>query len=86
MVLFVVLEVASGSKKDGTWRLGKVLSVTDRKVRIEQVLRSGTKTILERNPSDVSAIDDVDSLAITTRDYFSKLLEAKRSPSKPVTL
>ena len=63
-----------------------LLSVTDRKVRIELVLRSGTKTILERNPRDVSAIVNVDSLAITTRDYFSKLLEAKKSPSKPVTL
>ena len=86
MVLFVVLESASGSKRDGTWRLGRVLSATDRKVMIEQVLRSGTKTILERNPRLVSAIVDVDSLAITTRDYFSKLLEAERSPSKPVTL
>ena len=55
-------------------------------MKIEQVLRSGTKTVLERNPRDVSVILDVESLAITTQDYFSKLLEAERSPSKPVTL
>ena len=84
--MFVVLESASGSKKNGTWRLDKVLSATDRKVKIEQVLKSRTKTVLERNPRDVSAIVDVDSLAITTRDYFSRLQEAERSPSKPVTL
>ena len=86
VVLFVVLESASRSKKAGTWRLGRVLSATDRKVKIEQVLRSWTKTLLERNPKDVSVIIDAESLAITTQDYFSKLLEAERSPSKPVTL
>ena len=86
VVLFVVLESASGSKKYGTWRLGKVQSATDRMVKIEQGLKSGTKTVLERNPRDVSAIVDVDSLAITTQDYFSRLQEAERSPSKPVTL
>ena len=42
--------------------------------------------MLERNPRDESVIVDVESLAITTQDYFSKLLEAKRSPSKPATL
>ena len=53
IVLFVVLESASGSKN----------------------------TTLERNPRDVSAIVDVDSLAITTRDYFSKPLEVERTVS-----
>ena len=86
IVLFVVLESASGSKKNVTWRLGKVLSATDRKVKIEQVLKSGMKTFSERNPRDVSAIVVVDSLAITTRDYFTRLLEVERSPSKLVTL
>ena len=86
IVLFVVLESASGSKRSGTWRLGRVLTATDRKVRIEQVLKSGTKTVLERNPRDVSVIVGADTLAVNTCDYFSKLLEAERSPSKPVTL
>ena len=54
-------------------------------MKIEQVLRSGTKTVLERNSRDVSMIVDAESLPITTQDYFSKLLEAERSPSKPVT-
>ena len=85
VVLFIVQESASGSKKDGTWRLERVLYATDRKVKIEQVLRSGTKTVLERNPRDVSVVVDAESLAITTQDYFSKLLKAERSPSKPVT-
>ena len=86
VVLFVVLESASRSRKNGTWRKGKVLTATDRRVRIEQVLKSGTKTVLERNPRDVSVIVGANTLAINTRDYFSKLLEAERSPSKPVTL
>ena len=41
--------------------------------------------MLERNPRDVSVIVDAESLAIKPQDYFSKLLEAERSPSKPVT-
>ena len=85
VLLFIVQESVSGSKKDGTWRLGRVLSATDRKVKIEQVLRSGTKTVLERNPRDISVIMDSGSLAFNTQDYFSRLLEAERSPSKPVT-
>ena len=85
VVLFIVQESASGSKKDGTWRLGRVLSATDRKLKVEQVLKSGTKTVLERNPRDVSVIVDAESLAINAHDYFSKLLEAERSPSKLAT-
>lgn len=50
IVLFIVTENPSGSKRNGVSRLGKVLSATDRKVRIEQILKSGIKTVLERNP------------------------------------
>ena len=46
VVLFIVTENPSGSKKDRVWGLGRVLSATDRKVRIEQVLKSRTKTVL----------------------------------------
>ena len=70
VVLFIATESAGGSKKDGVWRLGRVVAVTDRRVRIEQVLKSGTKTILERNPRDVSVIVGVDELAVNTQDYF----------------
>ena len=58
------------------WRLGRVVAVTDRRVRIEQVLKSGTKTILERNPRDVSIIAGVDELAVNTQDYFDKIVAA----------
>ena len=32
VILFIVTESPSESKRDGVWRLGKVLSVTERKV------------------------------------------------------
>ena len=64
------------------WRLGRVGAVTDRRVRIEQVLKSGTKTILERNPRDVSIIVGVDELAVNTQDYFNRIVAAtSKSPS-----
>ena len=56
VVLFVATESAGGSKKDGVWKLGRVVTVTERRIKIEQVLKSGTKTVLERNPRDVSVI------------------------------
>ena len=57
IILFIVTENRSGSKRDGVWRLGKVLStVTDRRVKIEQVPKSGTKTVWELNPIDVSIV------------------------------
>ena len=37
VILFIVTENPSGSKNDGVWRLGKVLSATDRKVKIERI-------------------------------------------------
>ena len=81
IVLFVATESAGGSKKDGVWRLGRVVAVMDGWVRIEQVLKSGTKTILERNPRDVSVIVGVDELAVNTQDYFDKLMAAaSKSP------
>ena len=48
VVLFVATESTGGSKKDGVWRLGRILSITGRRLQIEQVLKSGTKTTLER--------------------------------------
>ena len=63
VVLFVATESTGGSKKDGVWRLERVLTVKDRRVKIEQVLKSGTKTVLKRNPRDVSVIVGVDKLA-----------------------
>ena len=50
VVLFVATENPSGSKRDGVWRLGKVLSVANRKVKIEQVLKSRTKTYWRGTP------------------------------------
>ena len=62
VALFIVMKSPSGSKKDGVRRLGKVLSATDRKVRIEQVLKSRTKTVLESNPRDIYVIVGMKSL------------------------
>ena len=82
VVLFVATESTGGSKKDGVWRLVRVLSVTDRRVKIEQVLKSGTKIVLERNPLDVSVIVGVDALAVNTQGYFDRLMAAtKVSPT-----
>ena len=82
IVLFVAMESAGGSKKDGVWRLGRVVAVTDRRVNIKQVLKSGTKTVLERNPRDVSIIAGVDELAVNTQDYFDRLVaSSSKSPS-----
>ena len=85
VVLFVVQETASGSKRNGVGRLGKVLTATNRKISIEQVWKSGTKTVLERNLRDVFVVVGVEELAIHTTKYFSKLLETESSPSKPLT-
>ena len=64
------------------WKLGRVVAVTDRRVRIKQVLKSGTKTVLERNPRDVSVIAGVDALVVNTQDYFDRLVAAaSKSPS-----
>ena len=40
VVLFVAMETTSRSKRSGVWRLGQVLTATDRKVRTEQMLKS----------------------------------------------
>ena len=62
--------------------MGRVLSVTERRVKIEQVLKSGTKTVLERNPRDVSVIVGVEELTVNTQDYFNRLMAAtKVSPT-----
>ena len=64
------------------WRLGRVVAVTDRRVKIEQVLKSGTKAVLERNPRDVSVIAGVEELAVNTQDYFDRLVaSSSKSPS-----
>ena len=82
VVLFVAMESTGGSKKDGVWRLGRVLNVTDRRVKIEQVLRSGTKTVLERNHSDVSVIVGVEEFAVNTQSFYDRLMAAtKVSPT-----
>ena len=82
VVLLVATESTGGSKKDGVWRLGQVLSVTERRVKNEQVLRSGTKTVLEMNPRDVSVIVGVEELAVNTQGYFERLMAAtKVSPT-----
>ena len=75
--MFVATENPTGSKKDGVWRLGRVLSVTPKRVKIEQVLKSGTKTILDKNPRDVSIIVGVEDLTINTRAYFSAITEER---------
>ena len=74
VVLFVATESTVGSKKDGVWRLGRILSITGRRLQIEQVLKSGTKTTLERNPWDVSVIVGADELAVNTQAYFDSLV------------
>ena len=82
VVLFVATESAGGSKKDGVWKIGRVVSVKERRVMIEQVLKSGTKTVLERNPRDVSVIAGVEEVSINSQDYFNRLLGAtSKSPS-----
>ena len=48
VVLFVATESAGGSKKDGVWKLGRVVGVSERRLKIEQVLKSGTKTVQGR--------------------------------------
>ena len=74
VVLFVATESSGGSKKDGVWKLGRVVAVTERRIKIEQVLKSGTKTVLERNPRDVSVIAGVDEVSVNSQDYFKRLL------------
>ena len=86
VVLFVTTENPSRSEKDGVWRLGRVLSVTPRRVKIEQVLKSGTKTMLERNPRDVSIVVGVEELAVNTRAYFSMITKEEEPPSQPSSL
>ena len=86
IVLFVATESAGGSKKDGVWRLGRVVAVTDRRIRIEQVLKSGTKTILEGNPRNVSVIAGVDEIAVNTQDYFDRIVAAASKPPSTVHL
>ena len=66
------------------WRLGRVLSATNRRVQIEQVLKSGTKTVLERNPRDVSRIVGVDEYATNSREYFARLMGADGVPATKV--
>ena len=61
VVLFIATESAGGSKKDGVWRLGRGVAV-----KIEQVLKSGTKTVLERNPRDVSVIAGVEEVSVNS--------------------
>lgn len=51
-----------------------------------QVLNSGTKSVLERNPRDVSIIVGVNELAVNTRDVFSRLVKEEEGPSQPSTL
>ena len=64
------------------WRLGRVVSVTDRRIKIGQVLKSGTKTVLERNPRDVSVIAGVEEVAVNSQDYFDRLVaSSSKSPS-----
>ena len=72
--MFVATESTGGSKNDGVLRLGRILSVTGRRVQIEQVLKSGRKTTLERNPGDVSVIVGADELAVNTQAYFNSLV------------
>ena len=46
VVLFTNLEGTTRSKKEKEWILGRMLSATDKRVKIEQVL----KTVMERTP------------------------------------
>ena len=64
------------------WKLGLVVAVTERRIKIEQVLKSGTKTVLERNPRDVSVIAGVEEVSVNSQDYFIRLLgSSSKSPS-----
>ena len=64
------------------WRLGRVVTVTDRRIKIEQVLKSGTTTVLERNPRDVSVIAGVEEVAVNSQDYVNRLMaSSSKSPS-----
>ena len=64
------------------WRLGQVVTVTVRGIKIEQVLKSGTKTVLEQDPCDVSVIAGVEEVAVTFHDYFDRMMgSTSKSPS-----
>lgn len=52
--------------------MGRVLSATDRRVKIEQVHKLGMQTVLERNPQDISVVVSVDELAVNCQAYFSR--------------
>ena len=59
-----------------------MVAVTERRIKIEQVLKSGTKTVLERNPRDVSVIAGVEEVSVNSQDYFNRLLgSSSKSPS-----
>ena len=60
----------------------EVGTVTERRIKIEQVLKSGTKTVLERNPRDVSVIAGIEEVSVNSQDYFNRLMGASsKSPS-----
>ena len=66
----------SGYSKDHrTWKLGRVIESTDRKVTIsyagknDRLVDTDLKT-LERNPRDVSIIFSVDDFLINTSEHF----------------
>ena len=86
VVLFVTLECTGRFKKDGEWRMGRVLSAIDRRVKIKQVLKSGTKTLLARNPREVSVVVSVDEFAINSRAYFSSLTGAEKNSNQKHSL
>ena len=50
------------------------------------MLKSGTKTILERNPRDGSVVVSMDEYAIITKAYFSCLMGTEKDPNRKLCL
>ena len=48
---------------------------------MKQVLKTFTKTVLEKNPRDVSVVVSVDEFAVTYQAYFSSLVGAEKNPN-----
>ena len=73
MVMVVTLKGLASSKQDADWKIGRIVEVMSRKVKIG-------KTVLERNPCDVSVLVSDDKLAINSTDYLSNLMTLEKNP------
>ena len=78
IVLFVYTD-AGYSKENISWKLGRVIEVSERKVKLiflSKTSKSGKPIMhqLERNPRDVSILFSVGDFSINTQDHFNHVI------------